>query len=106
VVQDVVEQFRAQLTYTGFWRALASSIANLPISESSDLFRRVERQGKPTLVLWGAGDVIAPVHFGHEVRRLMPTATYVEIPAGHLPQYERPDLSNAAILQFLGRGHP
>jgi pimeloyl-ACP methyl ester carboxylesterase len=103
VVQDVVEQFRPQLTYKGFWRALASSTANLPISESSDLFRRVDRQGTPTLVLWGAGDVIVPVHLGHEVRRLMPKATYVEIPAGHLPQYERPDLSNAAILQFLGQ---
>lgn len=103
VVQDVVDQFRAQLAYKGFWRALTSSIATLPIGESSDLFRRIERQGTPTLVLWGASDVIVPVHLGHEVRRLMPKATYVEIPAGHLPQYERPDLTNAAILQFLGQ---
>ena len=103
LVDDVIEQFRGQLAYKGFWRALASSIASLPISESSDLFRRIERQGTPTLVLWGASDVIIPVHLGHEVQRLMPRAMYVEIPAGHLPQYERPDLTNAAILQFLSR---
>jgi pimeloyl-ACP methyl ester carboxylesterase len=103
LVDDIIEQFRGQLAYKGFWRALVSSIASLPISESSDLFRRIERQGTPTLVIWGASDVIIPVHLGHHVRRLMPKAMYVEIPAGHVPQYERPDLTNAAILRFLGR---
>ncbi len=101
VVNHVVEQFRGQLEYKGFWRALTSSIANLPISESSDLFQRIERQGTRTLVLWGASDVIIPTRLGQDVRRLMPSARYIEIPAGHLPQYERPDLTNAAILQFL-----
>jgi pimeloyl-ACP methyl ester carboxylesterase len=101
VVEDVIWRFRAQLQYKGFWRALTSSIASLPISESSDLFRRIERQGTPTLVLWGTSDVIIPTRLGQEVRRLMPSATYIEIPAGHLPQYERPDLTNAAILHFL-----
>ncbi len=42
-----------------------------------------------------------PGHFGHEVRRLMPSATYIAIPAGQWPQYERPDLANAAILGFF-----
>jgi pimeloyl-ACP methyl ester carboxylesterase len=109
VVDDVIRQFRKQLQYKGFWRALTSSIASLPISESSDLFRRIERQGTRTLVLWGTSDVIIPTHLGQEVRRLMPSATYIEIPSGHLPQYERPDLANAAILQFLANrrtGHP
>jgi pimeloyl-ACP methyl ester carboxylesterase len=104
LVDDVIEQFRGQLAYKGFWRALVSSIASLPISESSDLFRRIERQGTPTLVVWGASDVIIPIHLSHDVRRLMPRAMYVEIPAGHLPQYERPEVTNAAILQFL-RSH-
>jgi pimeloyl-ACP methyl ester carboxylesterase len=98
-----VREFRGQLAYRGFWRALVSSIASLPISESSGVFRRIERQGTQTLVLWGANDVIIPVHLGREVRRLMPSATYVEFPTGHLPQYERPDLTNEAILRFLRR---
>jgi pimeloyl-ACP methyl ester carboxylesterase len=103
LVDDVIREFRAQLEYKGFWRALTSSIASLPISQSSDLFRRIDRQGPRTLIVWGTNDAIIPVHLGHEVRRLMPKATYIEIPAGHLPQYERPDLTNAAILQFLSR---
>jgi len=101
VVDDVVRQFRAQLEYKGFWRALVSSISSLPISESSELFRRIERRGTPTLVLWGTSDVIIPTPLGQEVRKLMPSATCIEVPAGHLPQYERPDLTNAAILKFL-----
>jgi pimeloyl-ACP methyl ester carboxylesterase len=103
LVDNVVGQFRRQLEYKGFWRALTSSIANLPISESSALFQRIDRQGTRTLVLWGASDVIIPTRLGQEVRRLMTSARYIEIPAGHLPQYERPDLTNAAILQFLGQ---
>lgn len=103
IVDDVIGQFREQLHYKGYWRALASSIASLPIHESSDVFRRVERQGTRTLVVWGTNDVVIPAHLGHEVRRLMPSATYVEIPAGHLPQYERPDLTNDAILRFLNK---
>ena len=103
LVGSVVAQFRGQLEYKGFWRALTSSIANLPISESSALFQRIERHGPRTLVLWGARDEIIPTRLGQEVRRLMPSARYTEIPAGHLPQYERPDLTNAAILHFLGQ---
>lgn len=105
VVEDVLRSFRSQLDYQGFWRALASSIASLPISESSEIFRRVERRGVPALIVWGTHDVIIPVRLGQEVRRLMPSASYVEIPAGHLPQYERPDLTNEAILRFLERAH-
>jgi pimeloyl-ACP methyl ester carboxylesterase len=101
LVDDVIRQFRGQLEYKGYWRALTSSIASLPVSEASDLFRRIERQGTRTLVLWGSNDVIIPTRLGQEVRRLMPSATYVEIPAGHLPQYERPDLTNEAILRFM-----
>jgi len=103
LVDKVIEQFRGQIEYKGFWRALTSSIANLPISESSALFRRLERRRVPTLVLWGASDVIIPTRLAQEVRRLMPSARYIEIPAGHLPHYERPDLTNAAMLQFLGQ---
>jgi len=103
LVDNVITLFRRQLEYKGFWRALTSSIASLPISESSDLFRRIERQGTRTLVLWGASDLIIPTRLGRDVRNLMPSARYVEIPAGHLAQYERPDLTNAAILQFLPR---
>ncbi len=103
LVADIIGQFRGQLAYKGFWRALTSSIASLPISSASDLFRRIEWQGTPTMVLWGAEDVIIPARLGHEVRKLMPSAQYVEIPAGHLPQYERPDLTNEAIRLFLAR---
>jgi pimeloyl-ACP methyl ester carboxylesterase len=103
VVQDTITSFQGQLQYKGFWRALASSIASLPINESSDLFRRIDQRGTRTLIIWGTHDVIIPVHLGHEVRRLMPSATYIEIPAGHLPQYERPDLTNEAIRRFLDR---
>jgi RNA polymerase sigma-70 factor (ECF subfamily) len=61
------------------------------------------RSGDLDALMSMLADVIIPTRLGQEVRRLMPSARYIEIPAGHLPQYERPDLTNAAILQFLGQ---
>jgi hypothetical protein len=37
-----------------------ASGASLPNNESSDLFRRIERKGSRTLVLWGTDDPIIP----------------------------------------------
>jgi len=104
LVAEIVSQFRGQLEYKGFKRALVSSIAHLPVQEASETFQRVERQGTRTLVIWGARDEVIPVHLSHALRTLMPSATYIEMPAGHLPQYERPELTNPAILRFLGQG--
>jgi len=56
----------------------------------------------PTLILWGDRDAITPISQGHDLARLVPGATFVELRAvGHIPAIEAPDVFNAALLRFL-----
>jgi pimeloyl-ACP methyl ester carboxylesterase len=56
----------------------------------------------PVLVIGFQDDVVLPAHLGREVADAIPNGRYLEIPhAGHLGFIERPQLVNAAALQFL-----
>lgn len=56
----------------------------------------------PTLLLWGARDVLVPARGARELARLMPSARAEVIPgAGHMPMLERPAQVNRALAGFL-----
>lgn len=57
----------------------------------------------PTLVLGFADDVVTPPHLGKEVAAAIPGAKYQQIAdTGHLGFLERPEIVNAAALEFFG----
>jgi pimeloyl-ACP methyl ester carboxylesterase len=57
----------------------------------------------PTLLVWGADDLIVPPAIGQDSRRVLGNGVpLVMIPAaGHAPYLERPELFNDAVLAFL-----
>jgi pimeloyl-ACP methyl ester carboxylesterase len=56
----------------------------------------------PVLVIGFAEDVLVPPHLAKEVAYALPNGRYVRIAhAGHLGFFERPEVVNAAILQFF-----
>jgi pimeloyl-ACP methyl ester carboxylesterase len=56
----------------------------------------------PTLLVWGERDALVPPSLGPLLRAELPDARLLQIAgAGHVPQYDRPDLFNAATLAFL-----
>jgi pimeloyl-ACP methyl ester carboxylesterase len=56
----------------------------------------------PVLVLGFADDVVTPPHLGKEVADAMPNGSYLKIPdTGHLGFLERPEVVNAAVLDFF-----
>jgi pimeloyl-ACP methyl ester carboxylesterase len=56
----------------------------------------------PVLVLGFADDVVLPPHLSREVADALPNGRYLQIPdAGHLGFIERPDVVNAAALEFF-----
>lgn len=64
--------------------------------------KRIGAVAKPTLVIWGAEDRIFPVQVGRDLAATIPGAAFALIPqAGHIPQWERPDLVNPLLLRFL-----
>lgn len=62
------------------------------------------RLGVPTVVLWGAGDVLVPRAGLEEMARLVPCGELVVWPdAGHSPQLERPDQFVALLVLWARR---
>ncbi|MBE1551154.1 pimeloyl-ACP methyl ester carboxylesterase [Mycobacterium sp. OAS707] len=56
----------------------------------------------PVLVIGFEDDVVLPPHLGKEVADAIPNGRYLEIPhTGHLGFIERPQVVNAAALQFF-----
>ena len=56
----------------------------------------------PTLIVWGVQDAMLPVELGRAAHASMPSARLAEIDAtSHAPYFERPDVFNAALLEFL-----
>ncbi len=67
--------------------------------------QRLANISHPTLLLWGAHDPVFPLEVGKQVQTMITNAEWHIIPeAGHLPQWEQPQLVNSLILSFLEKG--
>jgi pimeloyl-ACP methyl ester carboxylesterase len=73
----------------------------LPLWENG-FARRIGEIRHPTLILWGDEDRVFPLSVGEELQHTIKGSTLIRIPqTGHLPQWERPDLANRAMIDFL-----
>jgi pimeloyl-ACP methyl ester carboxylesterase len=62
----------------------------------------LEKVGTPTLIVWGANDVILPVECGQLYQQAIPGATLRLLDkCGHWPQFERPQELAQMIQQFI-----
>ncbi len=66
--------------------------------------KRLNHISQPTLLLWGGHDRVFPIDVGKALKSLIPQAEWHIIPeAGHLPQWEQPQIVNPLISQFLDK---
>ena len=73
----------------------------LPLWEEG-FAKRLRDINRPTLVIWGAEDEVFPPQVGRDMASVIPGSTFELLPkAGHIPQWERPDLVNPLLLRFL-----
>ena len=73
----------------------------LPLWESG-FATRIGEITHRTLILWGEQDRVFPISVGEELQHTIKGSVLMRIPdAGHIPQWERPDLTNAAMIDFL-----
>jgi pimeloyl-ACP methyl ester carboxylesterase len=80
---------------------LLSLARNLPVWEDT-FAKRLSEIRQPTLVLWGAEDRVFPPEVGRELHRTIPGSAFELVPkAGHIPQWEQPDVVNSLLVRFL-----
>jgi pimeloyl-ACP methyl ester carboxylesterase len=97
----VIERSNRNRQRPGVIRPVMTVGDTLPLWEAG-FARRIGEIGHPTLIVWGEEDHVFPISVGEELQRRIKGAALVRIPrAGHIPQWERPDLVNSAIMEFL-----
>jgi pimeloyl-ACP methyl ester carboxylesterase len=99
----VIERSNRNRRRPGIMQPLLTVRDTLPLWESG-FAKQIPEIRHPTLILWGEEDRVFPIQVGEDLQRAIKGSTLVRIPkAGHIPQWERPDLSNKAMIDFLRR---
>jgi 4,5:9,10-diseco-3-hydroxy-5,9,17-trioxoandrosta-1(10),2-diene-4-oate hydrolase len=77
------------------WRGQLESLVRSTRDDLSRVFA-------PTLVIWGRQDHVLPPAHAQVVAEIVPNARLIFFDhCGHLPQLERADEFNSAVLKFL-----
>ncbi len=104
LVEHFVGRYRSQMKIKGFKRALLSTIRNGMLDSFYDLYQRVGKLQKPTLLLWGRNDATVPFEHSALLTAALPHAEFHVIEnAGHIPHYERPEVVNPILGRFLNQ---
>jgi len=99
----VIERSNRNRQRPGVIPPLMTVRGTLPLWESG-FAKRIGDIRHPTLILWGEEDQVFPLPAGEELHRSIKGSALIRIPnAGHIPQWERPDLTNRAMIEFLRR---
>jgi pimeloyl-ACP methyl ester carboxylesterase len=101
----VDEFLRSYLTPAGrfaFYECLRNIYRDEPYG-AEGFWTRLKGLGPEALFVWGREDALVPISFMRHVERSLPRSTHLELDCGHVPQIERPEATNAAILKLLAR---
>jgi pimeloyl-ACP methyl ester carboxylesterase len=67
---------------------------------------RLRELSPESLFIWGTRDTLVPIGYVRHVEEALPAAQHVELDCGHIPQFERPRETHAAIDRFLATVKP
>jgi pimeloyl-ACP methyl ester carboxylesterase len=99
---DWADRFRVQLQYRGFRRARLSELVVNASLDQRDELESVGQHPRRVLVIWGRQDPSVPFESSGPLLETMPRARLVAVEdSGHLPQWEQPAITEAAIVDFL-----
>jgi pimeloyl-ACP methyl ester carboxylesterase len=101
-IEFFVTRYEAQMKYRGFKRALLSSLRTGMLDEDLNLFRRLAELDKPVQLIWGEEDKIVPYKYSKTFTELVPGTQFHSVSqAGHIPHFERPEIVNPLLIDFL-----
>ena len=100
------EQYREQLQYKGFKKAILSTIRNLVKFDPLAIYEKLHQSGIPTLLIWGKEDQSVSYEAIVELMERLPDTDYHFIEkTAHLPHYEKAEIVDPIIIEFLN-AHP
>jgi pimeloyl-ACP methyl ester carboxylesterase len=97
----VIERSNRNRQRPGLIGPMMTARDTLPLWEAG-FAKRIGEIKHPTLIVWGEEDRVFPIAVGEDLQQTIKGSVFVRIPkAGHIPQWERPDLVNMAMIKFL-----
>jgi pimeloyl-ACP methyl ester carboxylesterase len=97
----VIERSNRNRQRPGLIKPIMAVRDNLPLWESG-FATRIGTITQPTLVIWGEEDQVFPIPVGEELHRSIKGSRFARISgAGHIPQWEQPDLVNQSLIEFI-----
>ena len=98
------ELYMEQMKYRGFNRAILSTLRNFLSRDPVPLYESVKKNNIPVLLIWGKEDKVTPIDGAIKLYSLLSPEFLLVNEAGHLPHYERPEIVNSAVIDFLEKG--
>lgn len=98
---DWADKYRVQMTYRGFKAAILSTLRNYFHEDHWAAYLQVGAFQKPVLLIWGKQDATIPFSMSKAVQEALNAQFLAVDNAGHLPHYERPEVVNPVLLEFL-----
>ena len=96
-----VDQYRVQMTYEGFRRAIISTIYHFGPEDHLANYRKVQESGLPVKLIWGVEDQTLDISGADTVQSVLDVDYLPVEDAGHLPHIEKAEITNSAIVEFL-----
>ncbi len=97
----VIERSYRNRQQPGLISPLMTMARNLPLWEQG-FARRIGEIRQSALVIWGEQDEVFPLEVGRELQATIKGAAFALVPkAGHIPQWEQPDVVNQLLITFL-----
>jgi len=104
LVDHFSAQYRVQMQYKGFKRAILSTIHNGMLESFIHVYEELGKMDKPVLLFWGRNDNTIPLEHSQLLCTAVPQIIFHIIEdCGHIPHYEKPDMVNPILLGFLRR---
>jgi pimeloyl-ACP methyl ester carboxylesterase len=95
---EFIRVYRQPRARVAFW----ASLQQLVLERPDEFFPRLSRVKAPALVLHGDRDKLVPLRLGNRLAESLPDADYRVLPdVGHVPQFEAPQTTRTAVLDFL-----
>jgi len=102
LVEHFIPQYRVQMQYKGFGRAILSTIRNGMLDSFIHVYEALGKQDTDVMLLWGRNDTTAPFQHSAILQKVLPRVAFHVIEnCGHIPHYEKPDEVNPILLNFL-----
>lgn len=99
---SIEQRFGEQMRFEGTLHAFLETLRHTMRVDFTPDFETIGKVGIATMLIWGEEDAVLPFTQSRQVLAALPGTRFEPLAGrGHVPVMERPELTNALLLEFL-----